>query len=114
MLVGPGLWWAFLQNVQMEEPNHGTLAYFITSSVPIYRRYSFFARILTHGLSNLYFLLVLDMKVEENKETPDLLSIPLRFVCGISHVGVNFSTNSALNLARVLYFGIFFKKLYLL
>jgi hypothetical protein len=54
------------------------------------------------------------MKVEENKETPDLFSFPLRFVCGISHAGVNYSTNSALNLARLLYFEIFFKKLYLL
>jgi hypothetical protein len=60
------------------------------------------------------FLLVLDMKVDENKESPDLLSFPLRFVCGLSHAGVNYSTNSALNLVRVLYFGIFFKKLYLL
>jgi hypothetical protein len=60
------------------------------------------------------FLLVLDMKVEENKETPNLLSFPIRFVCGISHAGVNYSTNLAINLAGVLYFGIFFKKLYLL
>jgi hypothetical protein len=56
---------------------------------------------------------VLDVKVEENKETPDL-SFPIRFVCGISHAGVNYSTNPAVNLAGVLYFGIFFKKLYLL
>jgi hypothetical protein len=58
--------------------------------------------------------LVLDVKVEENKETSDLLSFPIRFVYGISHAGVNYSTNPTVNLARVLYFGIFFKKLYLL
>jgi hypothetical protein len=88
------------------------------------------------------------MKVEENKETPDLLSFPIRFLCGISqqirkisprirfvcgktptsisnrlpnlgdcmrwlknnHAGVNYSTNSAVNFAGVLYFGIFYKK----
>jgi hypothetical protein len=54
------------------------------------------------------------VKVEENKETPDLLSFPIRFVCGISHAGVNYSTNPMVNFAEVLYFGIFFKKLYLL
>jgi hypothetical protein len=58
--------------------------------------------------------LVLDVKVEVNNETPDLLSFLIRFVCGISYTGVNYSTNPAVNLARVLYFGIFFKKLYLL
>jgi hypothetical protein len=54
------------------------------------------------------------VKVEKNKETPDLLSFPIRFVCGISHTGVNYSTNPVVNLVKVLYFGIFFKKLYLL
>jgi hypothetical protein len=54
------------------------------------------------------------MKVEENKETPDLLSLPIRFVCEILHGRVNCSTNLAVNLTGVLYFGIFFKKLYLL
>jgi hypothetical protein len=58
--------------------------------------------------------LVLDVKVEVNNETPDLLSFPIRFVCGISHAGVNYSTNPAINLAGVLYFGIFLEKLYLL
>jgi hypothetical protein len=58
--------------------------------------------------------LVLDVKVEENKETLDLLSFPIRFICGISYAGVNYSTNLAVKLAGVLYFGIFFKKLYLL
>jgi hypothetical protein len=58
--------------------------------------------------------LVSNVKVEENKDTPDLLSFQNRFVCGISHEGVNYSRNPAVNLARVLYFGIFFKKLYLL
>jgi hypothetical protein len=60
------------------------------------------------------FLLVLGVKVEENKETPDLLSFPIRFFCIISHAGVNYSTNLAVNLAGVLYFGIFFRKLYLI
>jgi hypothetical protein len=50
----------------------------------------------------------------ENKKTPDLLSFPIRFVCGISHTGVNYSTNPVVNFVKVLYFGIFFKKLYLL
>jgi hypothetical protein len=54
------------------------------------------------------------VKVEENTETPNLLSFPIRFVCGISHMGVNYSTNLAINLTGVLYFGIFLKKLYLL
>jgi hypothetical protein len=58
--------------------------------------------------------LVLDVKVEKNKKTPDLLFFPIIFVCGISYAGVNYSTNPAVNKARVLYFGIFFKKLYLL
>jgi hypothetical protein len=58
--------------------------------------------------------LVLDVKVEENKETLNLISFPIRFACGISHAGVNYSTNPAVNLPGVLYFGIFFKKLYLL
>jgi hypothetical protein len=52
--------------------------------------------------------------MEENKETTDLLSLLIRFVCGISHEGVNYSTNLAIDLIGVLYFGIFFKKLYLL
>jgi hypothetical protein len=54
------------------------------------------------------------VKVEEDKETPDLLSFLIIFICGISHAGVNYSTNPAVNLTGVLYFGIFFKKLYLL
>jgi hypothetical protein len=54
------------------------------------------------------------VKVQENKETPDLLSLPIRIFCEISHVGVNYSTNPTVNLAGVLYFRIFFKKLYLL
>jgi hypothetical protein len=54
------------------------------------------------------------VKVEINNETPDLLSFPIRIFCGISHVGVNYSTNLAINLAGVLYFGIFLEKLYLL
>jgi hypothetical protein len=54
------------------------------------------------------------VKVEVNNETLDLFSFPIRFVCRISHVGVNYSINLAVNLARVLYFGIFLKKLYLL
>jgi hypothetical protein len=44
-------------------------------------------------VKHFIFLFVLDMKVDENKETPDLLSFPLRFVCGLSHEGVNYSTN---------------------
>jgi hypothetical protein len=59
-------------------------------------------------------VLVLDVKVEENKETLNLISFPIRFTCGISHAGVNYSTNPAINLSGVLYSGIFFKKLYLL
>jgi hypothetical protein len=39
--------------------------------------------------------LVLDIKVEVNNETPDLLFFLIRFVCGISHAGVNYSTNPA-------------------
>jgi hypothetical protein len=58
--------------------------------------------------------LVLDVKVKENKEPLDLLSLLMRFVCGIAHAGVNCSTNLAVNLVEDLYFGIFFKKLYLL
>jgi hypothetical protein len=54
------------------------------------------------------------VKVEKNNKTLDFLSFQNRFVCGISHAGVNYLTNLAINLARVLYFGIFFKKLYLL
>jgi hypothetical protein len=54
------------------------------------------------------------VKVEENKETPNLLSLSIRFVCEISHAGVNYSTNPAVNLAGVLYFEVLFKKLYLL
>jgi hypothetical protein len=57
--------------------------------------------------------LVLDVKVEENKKTSDLLSLPIRCVCGISHAGVNYSTIPAVNLG-VLYFRIFLRKLYLL
>jgi hypothetical protein len=51
------------------------------------------------------------MKVEENKETPDLLSLLVRIVCRIAYVGVNYSTNPAVNLAGVLYFGIFLKNI---
>jgi hypothetical protein len=54
--------------------------------------------------------LVLDVKVEENKETLDLLSFPIRFICGISYAGVNYSTNLAVKLAGVLYFEFFLKK----
>jgi hypothetical protein len=54
------------------------------------------------------------VKVEVNNETPDLLSFPIRFVCRISHAGVNYSTDPAVNLSGVLYFRIFLKKLYLL
>jgi hypothetical protein len=54
--------------------------------------------------------LVLDVKVEENKETPDLLSLPIRFVCGISHARLNYSTIPAVNLG-VLYFRIFLKNI---
>jgi hypothetical protein len=65
------------------------------------------------------------VEVEKNMETPDLVSLPIRFfVWNIStnptnlspdHLcGVNYSTNPAANLGGVLYFGIFFKKLYLL
>jgi hypothetical protein len=51
------------------------------------------------------------VKVEENKETSDLLSLPIRFF--VWTISTN-PTNLSLNLAGVLYFGIFFKKLYLL
>jgi hypothetical protein len=50
------------------------------------------------------------MKVEVNNETPNLLSFLIRFVCGISHAGVNY-TNPAVNLGGVLYFGIFLKNI---
>jgi hypothetical protein len=53
------------------------------------------------------------VKVEENKETPDLLSFLIRFICGIPHAGANYSKNLVVNLAGVLYFGFFFIKLYL-
>jgi hypothetical protein len=66
-------------------------------------------QILTHMVDS-YFSLILDVKVQENKETPDLLSLPIRIFCEISHVGVNYSTNLTVNLAGVLYFRIFFKK----
>jgi hypothetical protein len=49
------------------------------------------------------------MKMEKNKETPDLLFLPVRFLCGISYGGVNYSTNPAVHLAGFLYFKIFFK-----
>jgi hypothetical protein len=58
--------------------------------------------------------LFLDVKVEENKETPDLLSLPIIYVCGIAHARVNCSRNPTVNLVEVLYFGIFFKNLRLL
>jgi hypothetical protein len=58
--------------------------------------------------------LVLDVKVEVNNKTLDLFSFLIKFVCRISYMGVNYSINLAVNLAGVLYFGIFLKKLYLL
>jgi hypothetical protein len=51
------------------------------------------------------------VKVEENKETLDLISLQIRvFLWNMSRNPTNLSPN----LAGVLYFGIFFKKLYFL
>jgi hypothetical protein len=58
--------------------------------------------------------LVLDVKVEENKETPEFLSLPIKFVCGISHAKVNYFTNSAVNLQESYILEFSLKKLYLL
>jgi hypothetical protein len=54
------------------------------------------------------------VKVEIKNENPHFLSFLIRFVCEISHAGVNYSTNPMVNLTGVLYFGIFIKTLYLL
>jgi hypothetical protein len=47
--------------------------------------------------------------VKKNKETPNLLSLLIKFVCEISYVADNYSTNLAVNLAEVVYFGNLFK-----
>jgi hypothetical protein len=38
------------------------------------------------------FFVDLDVKVKENKETPNLLSLLIKCVCEISHVADNYST----------------------
>jgi hypothetical protein len=73
----------------------------------IYDWYSFFTNI--NAQVRQLFFIGLDVKVKENKETLNLLSLLIKFVCEISHVADNYSTNLAVNLAGVLYFGIFLK-----
>jgi hypothetical protein len=54
--------------------------------------------------------LVLDMKVEVKKETPDLLSLPIRLVCGISQQSHKSLHKSSGKFDRSLIFWNFFQK----